>query len=134
MNSIVFKGLLLIGFAIIIGAFGAHALKKIVTAENLQIFEVGVRYQAYGGFFLLIMGFNIDKIKMKIMMVLNTFFIGTLIFSISLYLLSMIDSNEIKKILGPMTPIGGSLMILSLFWITIKLYLNHLKSKRRVKN
>ena len=37
--------------AIILGAFGAHALKKVLTPEQLISFETGVRYQMYQAFF-----------------------------------------------------------------------------------
>ncbi len=42
--------------AIILGAFGAHALKKVLTETQLQSFEIGVRYQMYHAFFLLFIG------------------------------------------------------------------------------
>ena len=39
--------------SVIIGAFGAHGLKEVLDAEQLQTFEVGVRYQMYHALFLL---------------------------------------------------------------------------------
>lgn len=43
--------------SIILGAFGAHAFKKILSAEKLISFETGVKYQMYSALFLLIVGF-----------------------------------------------------------------------------
>ena len=43
--------------SVILGAFGAHALKKILSVERLESFETGVRYQMYAAFFLLIAGY-----------------------------------------------------------------------------
>uniref|UniRef100_UPI00262EECF9 DUF423 domain-containing protein n=1 Tax=uncultured Chryseobacterium sp. TaxID=259322 RepID=UPI00262EECF9 len=40
--------------SVILGAFGAHAFKKILSVERLESFETGVRYQMYAAFFLLI--------------------------------------------------------------------------------
>ena len=42
--------------AIILGAFGAHALKKVLSTEQLVTFETGVRYQMYHALFLLFIG------------------------------------------------------------------------------
>jgi uncharacterized membrane protein YgdD (TMEM256/DUF423 family) len=46
--------------SIVFGAFGAHALKKVLTEERLNSFEVGVRYQMYAAITLLIIGFHLD--------------------------------------------------------------------------
>ena len=43
-------------FAIVLGAFGAHALKKVLSIEQLNIFETGVKYQMYHALFLLVVG------------------------------------------------------------------------------
>ena len=43
--------------SVILGAFGAHAFKKILSVERLESFETGVRYQIYAAFFLLIVGY-----------------------------------------------------------------------------
>ena len=43
--------------SVILGAFGAHALKKILSVERLESFETGVTYQMYAAFFLLIAGY-----------------------------------------------------------------------------
>ena len=61
-RRIVLAGVILIIVAIILGAFGAHALKEVLTNQRLNSFETGVRYQVYHGLALLILGFNSNKL------------------------------------------------------------------------
>ena len=99
--------------AIIFGAFGAHALKKVVSAEKIASFEVGVRYQMYTAFFLLILGYNGDLALSILQWSYYLVTIGTILFAVSIYLLAL--SEYLKKnfkFLGPVTPLGGLLMIL----------------------
>ena len=99
--------------AIILGAFGAHGLKKVLSVEQLATFEVGVRYQMYHALFLLFLGlsavFLTDKTK-KLMYWLVV--LGVTFFSGSIYLLTTKNVTGIDFIfLGPITPIGGTLLI-----------------------
>lgn len=99
--------------AIIFGAFGAHALKKVLSAEKLASFEVGVRYQTYSALFLLVLGYNANLELSSIKWTFYLVTIGTILFSFSIYLLSL--SEYLKKsfkFLGPITPLGGLLMII----------------------
>ena len=99
--------------AIILGAFGAHALKNYLTPEQLISFETGVKYQMYHALFLLFLGlsavFMTDKTK-KLMYWLVV--LGVAFFSGSIYLLTTKNVTGIDfKFLGPITPIGGTLLI-----------------------
>lgn len=98
--------------AIILGAFGAHALKKVLSVEQLQSFEVGVRYQMYHALFLLFIGaftFLSEKERLAIFWLT---IIGVLFFSGSIYLLTTNGITNLKtKFLGPITPIGGMFLI-----------------------
>ncbi len=109
------------GTAVILGAFGAHALKEKLNIQQLQVFETAVRYQFYHAFALLVLGLLADKFNVPALNYSAWFFtLGILLFSGSLYLLSTIDINGligIKKILGPITPLGGLLFILG--WISM---------------
>jgi len=98
--------------AIILGAFGAHALKKVLTEAQLQSFEVGVRYQMYHALFLLVIGtFTFLNEKERLIIFWLTIF-GVLFFSGSIYLLATNGITNLKtKFLGPITPIGGLLLI-----------------------
>lgn len=101
--------------AIILGAFGAHALKNYLTPEQLISFETGVKYQMYHALFLLFLGlsavFLTDKTK-KLMYWLVV--LGVAFFSGSIYLLTTKNVTGIDfKFLGPITPIGGTLLIVA---------------------
>lgn len=111
-KKIITTGALMGMIAIILGAFGAHALKQVFTPEQLVTFETGVRYQMYHAFFLLLLPtFKIltDKTK-SIIFYLVVF--GVILFSGSIYGLA---TNSITafdfKTIGFVTPIGGSLLI-----------------------
>ncbi len=86
------------------GAFGAHGLKGKLSPEMLTVFEVGVRYQMYHAFALIVAAWALTKWPVQLISTGGWFFvIGTLLFSGSLYLLSM---SGIKW-LGAITPLGG---------------------------
>lgn len=99
--------------AIILGAFGAHAFKKIITAEKLASFEVGVRYQMYSALALLVIGFNSDFSHYSERLAIYGVVTGTILFSFSIYLLSFSEYWKTNlRFLGPITPLGGLLMII----------------------
>ncbi len=98
--------------AIILGAFGAHALKKVLTLDQLATFETGVKYQMYHALFLLFIGLNnqLPAKTKKTILVLTI--LGVIFFSGSIYLLATMSiSNVDFKTLGFLTPIGGVLLI-----------------------
>lgn len=108
--------------AIILGAFGAHALKKVLTIEELGTFETGVRYQMYHALLLLFIGFTqilSEKTKKGIFYLTVT---GVVLFSGSIYFLATksITNLDLKPI-GIVTPIGGLLLIAAWFWLFIDL-------------
>ncbi|MES2545597.1 MAG: DUF423 domain-containing protein [Bacteroidota bacterium] len=112
--------------AIILGAFGAHALKAKLNIEALNSFETGVKYQMYHAFFLLFIGTTgllTEKQKRTLFYLTVS---GVLLFSGSIYLLSTRELThiDIGKI-GIITPIGGFLMIMA--WLF--LMLNILKKR-----
>lgn len=119
-KNIVLIAILLLIIGIVLGAFGAHGLKELVTPERLQTFEVGVKYQFYQGLGLLVLGLNADKFGFSLKPVWILLFIGTLLFSVSIYFLSVQDILGVElKFLGPVTPIGGLLMIIG--WVILLL-------------
>ena len=113
--------------AIILGAFGAHALKKQLSVEQLGAFETGVKYQMYHALFLLFLGMTslVGEKAKKTVFQLVVF--GVIFFSGSIYLLSTKAISGIDfKFIGIVTPIGGALLIVA--WSI--LFLNILKVKR----
>lgn len=99
--------------AIILGAFGAHALKKILDTATLNSFETGVKYQIYHALVLLFIGVYFD-FSMGLQKNIAWFFVlGTVLFSFSIYGLTLSKAfGKSAKFLGPITPIGGSLLII----------------------
>jgi uncharacterized membrane protein YgdD (TMEM256/DUF423 family) len=100
--------------AIILGAFGAHALKKVLTPEQLMSFETGVRYQMYQAFFLFVLAIQNDLVEKTKKTIFTLILTGTLFFSGSIYLLSTMGITGINfKPIGFITPIGGLLLIVA---------------------
>lgn len=99
----------LYGFtAIIIGAFGAHALKKKFTPEQLDSFETGVKYQMYHAIVLLVLGFNLGFTTTVENLISLFISLGVLLFSFSIYGLCLsAAAGKKRKWLGPVTPLGG---------------------------
>ncbi len=96
------------------GAFAAHGLKNRMTPEMFAIFEVGVRYHMYHALALLAVAFSINLFPQSGVHVAGYFFIlGILIFSGSLYLLSLTGARW----LGALTPVGGFCFLLGWLWI-----------------
>lgn len=111
--------------SVVLGALGAHALKEVLTESQLESFNTGVRYQMYHAILLVVLGLsNIPATKL-LKTIVNLLIIGILIFSFSIYLLSTssISGINIGFILGPLTPIGGLLLITAwglMTWMFIK--------------
>ena len=115
--------------AIVLGAFGAHALKELISADMQQTFETGVRYQMYHALFLLFVGTTAllpDKTK-KIICYLVI--IGIVFFSGSIYGLATNNLTGFDfKSIGFITPIGGLCFILSWGLLFVNL------TKNRINN
>lgn len=93
-----------------LGAFGAHALKEIISRDALVTFETGVRYQFYHALALLCTGMLFKEFRMHSMEWAGRMFIaGILLFSFSLYILALLqtDLHPQYKWIGMITPFGG---------------------------
>ena len=112
-------GILFCGSAVVLGAFGAHLLEDLLSTDALRSFEVGVRYQFYHGLALLFL--SLAPLSKKLIARTSILFIlGIILFSSSIYLLSlasMYGDTGLPPILGPITPIGGLMLILG--WINL---------------
>jgi uncharacterized membrane protein YgdD (TMEM256/DUF423 family) len=127
-KKILSTGAILGMIAIILGAFGAHALKKVLSIEQLSTFETGVRYQMYHALFLLFIGLlkNISLKAKKTIYFLVLF--GILLFSGSIYLLATNDLTAFDfKVIGFVTPIGGLLLIVA--WVVLFININNKQSQ-----
>ena len=111
--------------AIVLGAFGAHGLEKLVDTDSLNTFEVGVRYHIYHSLAMLVVGMS-QRVRYRLKK--RTFilwFVGVLLFSGSLYLLAVDDAlGADLSFLGPVTPIGGTILILGWIFLAIGLWKN----------
>lgn len=106
-------GALLGLLAVVIGAFGAHALKKSLTEEELKSFETGVKYQMYHAILLLVLSFNLNLDTSMEKYMIYCFIFGILLFSFSIYALVIGKSKgKNMKFLGPVTPLGGLLLVM----------------------
>lgn len=103
--------------AVIFGAFGAHLLKKKLTEEQLKSFETGVKYQMYHALALLFIGSSVNNASSLLAW---SFIVGIVLFSFSIYGLVLSDARGKKlRFLGPITPIGGLLLVLG--WVLLLL-------------
>lgn len=113
-------GCTLLALAVLIGAFGAHGLKAIVTPEKLVTFETGVRYHFYHGFGLMILGlcqmhFPLQKMNVTF----YSFVLGIILFSFNCYFYVLSD----LKVFAMIVPLGGLLFVvgwLSFFYKILK--------------
>lgn len=114
------SGALLAALAVVLGAFGAHALKSVLTPEKLLVFDTGVKYQFYHSLALLIVGiiyaaYPVAQLRWSVIF----FIVGIALFSGSLYAICLLSAKGIS--IGPagiLTPLGGLFFIagwLSLF-------------------
>ena len=121
-NKLISIAGLLAFLAVALGSFGAHTLNELLTTQKLNSFETGVRYQFYHSLALLIIGLNANKLNATA--IIGKFMlIGIVFFSFSIYLLSLQELIGINlSILGPITPIGGLLLMISWLILIFKNY------------
>ncbi len=118
---------------VVLGAFGAHALRGELTEQAFNAFQTGVHYQIYHGLGLLALGLSaaampdnrlLDRRLLRWSAI--SMLMGIILFSGSLYLLAVTG----MPLFGPVTPVGGILLITSwlLFAASILKVRRHLKS------
>jgi len=117
----VITGLILIIIAIILGAFGAHGLKKL-TSDNdiLSAFDTATKYQFFQGLGFLTVPFIVTRFSFNGKAVFYLLLLGTIFFSGSIYGLTYSKihmGGSLSKAFGPVTPIGGLLMIIG--WVVL---------------
>lgn len=120
MKKLLVIGSILGASAVILGAFGAHALKTILAESQLESYQTGVHYQIIHAIVIIIIGILYHLTKNRnFITAANLMFAGVMFFSFSIYLLSLRDFLGMPQLsfLGPVTPIGGTLMIIG--WIII---------------
>lgn len=112
-------GCIFAALAVVLGAFAAHGLEEMLEIRQLETFQTGVRYQFYHALGLLVVGLlSMHTSSQDYKWAVVCMSLGILFFSGSLYLISTQSILGISTgILGPITPIGGILFIVS--WILV---------------
>lgn len=127
-RKILIGGLLFSLLSVALGAFGAHALKALVAADKLGVFETGVRYQIIHGIALIVLSLYASQnntsigTQKGIEWAANFFIAGIICFSGSLYLLTLQNLFALSwaSFLGPITPIGGLFFMLGwMSWLRV---------------
>ncbi|MFK7904551.1 MAG: DUF423 domain-containing protein [Chitinophagales bacterium] len=119
-RNLLIIGCFLAALAVILGAFGAHGLKAMISPEHLQVFETGVKYQFYHTFAIIMTALLLEKFNHAFTTYAAfCFIIGIVLFSGSLYLLATrtLLGIENLSLIGPMTPIGGLFFIVG--WVLL---------------
>lgn len=110
-RTFLLSGALLGGVAVILGAFGAHALKRMVPPETVATFQTGVQYQMYHALALILVAIVFERTGQHALMQWsgNCFLFGILLFSGSLYLLTAMKATGKVGLegIGIITPVGG---------------------------
>jgi uncharacterized membrane protein YgdD (TMEM256/DUF423 family) len=119
MNRFLFVGSLFALFAVIIGAFGAHGLEKIITDEKMLMrFNTGVDYQFYHAFGILVIALLLKENSSRLLASAGIIFsIGIILFSGSLYAYVLTANSSF----GMITPLGGLAFILG--WVLILVHI-----------
>ena len=115
----------LAALAVILGAFGAHGLKQIVPPEAVSTFDTGVRYHFYHVFALIVTAMLYGQSRKGWIKFAGISFIaGIILFSGSLYLLTILKATETVGLssIGIITPIGGLFFIAG--WIALAIALS----------
>ncbi|MCG2586994.1 DUF423 domain-containing protein [Rhodohalobacter sulfatireducens] len=115
-NNFLQLGAIFMALAVAFGAFGAHIVEGLLTPDRFEVYQTAVQYHFYHALGLLIIGavsFHISNKWMKWSGYSMVF--GILIFSGSLYLLTLLDIGW----LGAVTPIGGFAFILAWVFLLI---------------
>ena len=105
--------------SVILGAFGAHALKPHLTLSLMAAFKTAVQYQMFHALALLVLGMlqhimgSSGVQNKRLRLVGNLFLVGIVLFCGSLYLLAMTG----VKVLGVITPFGGLTFIAA--WLVL---------------
>lgn len=107
-------GLIFLFFGVVLGALSSHALKSVLTSEKLQSFIIGVDYMIYHGLALLALSSLGFKLEKAVRWAFQLMVAGQVLFSGSIFLLSTKSIHGLPiGFLGPITPIGGILLLVA---------------------
>ncbi|HCT99954.1 MAG TPA: DUF423 domain-containing protein [Methylococcaceae bacterium] len=115
---------------VILGAFGAHALKTMMTPELLAVYQTGVTYQMWHAFGLIAIALIQQHAPQSALLKWAgaLMFLGIVLFSGSLYLLALLD----WPFVGRITPIGGVSFLVS--WSLLVIFSGKKQARQRYKS
>ena len=113
--------------SIVLGAFGAHALKEVLTATELLSFETAVRYQMYHVIVLLFINIYDGFTTLQKNRISYLFFLGILLFSGSIYAIHLTPITA--KSIWFVTPLGGLTLIIGWF-LMIVIFLKKIRNSK----
>lgn len=122
-RSFILSGILFVFLGIFLGAFAAHGLSAAGLEQGkIESFKVGVDYLFYCGFGMMIIGGLRERFDFMMKFHFRMILFGTILFSGSIFILAVapLIDWELGKFLGPITPIGGTMMILGWFSLFVK--------------
>lgn len=122
-RSFILAGILFVFLGIFLGAFAAHGLSTAGLEQGkIESFKVGVDYLFYSGFGMMIIGGLRERFDFMMKFHFRMILFGTILFSGSIFILAVapLIDWELGKLLGPTTPIGGTMMILGWFSLFVK--------------
>jgi uncharacterized membrane protein YgdD (TMEM256/DUF423 family) len=101
---ILISGALMALVGVAVGAFGAHGLRPLLSEQMLNVFETGIRYHLFHAMGMMVVGLSLTYAPIRcLQFAAGAFFLGILLFSGSLYALSISG----VRMLGIITPLGG---------------------------
>lgn len=115
MNKTIASGYIILALAVMIGAFGAHGLEGVISDKYLETYKTANFYHFIHGIAMILSSHLLKSLGSKRrLLVTNLFLLGMILFSGSLYLLSLNEYFEAPELrqLGAVTPVGGVLFIL----------------------
>lgn len=115
-KQLLIAALALVALAVAFGALGAHALERVLSDRALESFDTAVRYQlamSMGAISLVLLK---NQFQLSLRAPIQLVLIGTVLFSGSIYtLVALPVESSIRGIIGPVTPVGGVLIIVG--WV-----------------
>ena len=115
-------GSMVVATAVMLGAFGAHGLKEVLSGAQMKVYQTAVQYHFYHGLGLMLVGLVIanlsDVVNVGLRWVPWLLLIGVVLFSGSLYALALFD----LRWLGVVTPLGGLSFIAGWVLLTVVLW------------
>jgi uncharacterized membrane protein YgdD (TMEM256/DUF423 family) len=123
-KTILLTSIFLVFSGIILGAFAAHGLEDKISQEKIESFKTGVNYQMYHGLGLLTLVALFPFFNFSVKWIFRFMIFGLIFFSGSIYILATqeIFGISISKFIGPITPIGGLLLIISWGILFVKVF------------